>query len=219
MRSVGRTLEDLNWYIQRYGVLRTSKRMLSRSLRYAARRIYSGHDTVIHCADLQSWPDYEAQERLTIRRGAEADLARLARRMPPSSIRTFRARLDEGQIMFIAEVDGELAGYAWMCTRTDSHAAKSHGLELKPGEGLHWDSATFPEFQRQGIYTALQRFSRAFMKSRGYSRVYGGADTSNPAPLRMMKKLGLKPVRLLRLRRILGRERRWVEAIPPDFRL
>ena len=119
--------------------------------------------------------------------------------------------------MLLAEIEGEPAGYAWICTQPESAAAASHGLTLGPGECLHWSSATFEEFRRRGVYTSLQRFSRAYMKAHGYKRVYGGADTRNPAPLRMIKNLGLKPVRLRHLRCVLRRTQQWNERVPPDF--
>lgn len=219
MRRARWALEDVTWYARRRGVVRTARRIARICLDFMSSRIHSHSVTVVHCADLQSWPDYAGEDWLTIRTAEPADLAALAERVPPSAMRLFRARLAEGQIMFVALVGGEIAGYAWMCTQPDAWAPQDHGLRLQPGEGLHWDSVTFEEFRARGIYTALQRFSRAHMKAKGYQRVYGGADTRNPAPLRMMKTLALKPVHLYCERRILGRKRAWVEPIPADFKV
>jgi GNAT superfamily N-acetyltransferase len=181
--------------------------------------IYSRSVYIGHCTELQSWPDYAAPEGLTIRTAGEDDLAGLAHRVPPSSLHRLRARLREGQTMLIALAEGEIAGYAWICASAEGAAAKAHLLDLKQGEALHWDSVTFEEFRRQGVYTELQKFSRAYLKGRGYARVYGAANTRNPAPVKMMKKLGLKPVHLRHTMRILGRKRQWLEPIPPDFQV
>jgi GNAT superfamily N-acetyltransferase len=208
---------DLAWSARRRGPVRAARSAVRSALDAISRVVYSHEIAIVHCAELASWPDFEPQAGLTIRPGCAADLDRLEDDLPPSRICKFHARFDQGQLVFIAEVDGDVAGYAWMCTQSDSRAAREHGLNLGPGEGLHWDSRTLERYRRQGVYTALQRFSRGYMKARGYVRVYGGANIRNPAPLRMMKNLGLQPVHVYHMRRILGRKRRWVEPIPPGF--
>lgn len=209
--------EDLAWSARRRGPVRAARSTVRSVLNAISRKVFSREVVIVHCAELASWPDFQPQAGLTIRPGSAADLDRLADDLPPSSIRSLHARLDQGQLVFIAEVDGDVAGYAWMCTQADSRAAREHGLDLGPGEGLHWDSRTFERYRRQGVYTALQRFSRAYMKARGYVRIYGGANVNNPAPMRMMKNLGLQPVHVYHMRRVLGRERMWTEAIQPDL--
>jgi GNAT superfamily N-acetyltransferase len=215
MNGIRRALEDIAWYVRHLGVVRAARRVARLCLDAASRTIYSRSDLVVHCADLERWPDFTPPGGLTIRPAQTSDLRRLAARLPPSVIRSFRGRMREGQIMFLAEVEEVPAGYAWMCTQPDAKAPASHGLRLEPGEGLHWSSFTFEDFRQRGIYTALQRFSRSYMKARGCVRVYGGADTRNPAPLRMMKRLGLRPVHVCRVRRVLGRRRQWVEPVAP----
>jgi len=217
MRHVRQALEDVAWYVRDEGVARAARRVLRLCFDAISRRIYSHDITIVHCAALESWPDFKPENALVIRLAAAADLDRLSDELPPSVIRAFRARFDEGQIMFLAEVDGKPAGYAWMCTKPGSRPARDHGLDLKPGEGVHYGSMTLEKFRRQGIYTALQRFSRAHMRARGYSRVYGGANIRIPAPVRMMKNLHLRPVHLCHITRILGRRRVWVQPVPPDF--
>jgi GNAT superfamily N-acetyltransferase len=217
MRRIKHALEDVAWYVRDEGVARAARRVLRLCFDTLSRTIYSHDITIVHSADLASWPDFEPGNVLTMRLAEAADLDRLSAELPPSVIRTFRARFDEGQIMFLAEVGGKLAGYAWMCTKPDSRPARDHGLDLKPGEGVHYGSMTLEDFRRQGIYTALQRFSRAYMRAHGYSRVYGGANIRMPAPVRMMKNLGLRPVQVCHSRRILGRRRVWAEPLPPNF--
>ena len=208
---------DLAWSARRRGPVRAARSAVRSALDAISREVYSHGITIVHRAELASWPDFQPQAGLTIRPGGAADLDRLADDLRPSVICNLHARLDQGQLVFIAEVDGDVAGYAWMCTQSDSRAARNHGLDLGPGEGLHWDSRTLERHRRQGVYTALQRFSRAYMKARGYVRIYGGANTRNPAPVRMMKNLALQPVHLCHVRRVLGRKRLWVEPIPRGF--
>jgi len=217
MRDPILPLSDLPWEIRRGGLARGLWRMMRHSAQRLAKRLWSDLAAVIHCTDLRSWPDYEPDPRAPIRPATEADLQRLSSAIAPSVLRRFAARLKQGQTMLIAEVAGEIAAFAWLCPIPGTYPTATHGIDLGPGEYVHYNSVTLPQFRQRGLYTALQRFSRAHMRDRGYLRAYGGAVIGSPAPMRMMRNLGLRPVHLYRERWRLGRLRRWTEPVPPDL--
>lgn len=214
MRERVLPLCDLTWQIRRGGLPRGLWRVLRSAWVRLGRRMASHQVTLVHVTELASWPDYQPVPGVVARVGGPGDVDRLRDELPPSLIRLFHWRLNRGQVFFVAEVEGKIGSYAWVATEADSHAARAHGLRLGPGECVHYGSVTLPRFRRRGLYTELQKLSRAHMRGLGYTRLYGGAVVGDPAPERMAARLGLKPVHLNHERWRLGFLRTWTEPAP-----
>ncbi len=80
-----------------------------------------------------------------------AELATIAQLAEPE----IRRRRADGHRPYLARVDGALAAYGWVATRSCSIGELGLEFELPVGNRYLWDFQTLPEFRGRGIYPRL----------------------------------------------------------------
>jgi GNAT superfamily N-acetyltransferase len=85
------------------------------------------------------------------------------------------ARLTRGCRCFVAWLDGELAGYGWLSTRSEWIGELE--LEISPGagEGYIWNCFTLAAQRRRGVLRALLAGIRECAHSEGLTRLWIGS--------------------------------------------
>lgn len=79
------------------------------------------------------------------------ELTRINRIVPSES----RARLNDGHLPYVAQMDGQAVGYGWVATRKASIGELDITFELSPEDRYLWDFATLPAWQGRGLYPRL----------------------------------------------------------------
>jgi ribosomal protein S18 acetylase RimI-like enzyme len=89
-------------------------------------------------------------------------------------------RICNGNVCFVAMVENEVAGFAWLYFRKRKYEPAIEREEtFKDGEALIYDRAVFPEFRRKGIGNKLNEERLRYLKAKGYKRVLVYVEADN----------------------------------------
>jgi GNAT superfamily N-acetyltransferase len=136
---------------------------------------------------LEPLPDLQSRIALEIREFGSADL-NLARQINrPSEARVFAQRLAHGHVGFLAQHEGQPAGYAWACTEIDPTIERVN-LKLDPGDVLCTDAYTASAYRGQGVQTALTLACLRLFRDLGYRRALAIVEVRNHPSLAVWRR-------------------------------
>jgi GNAT superfamily N-acetyltransferase len=84
-------------------------------------------------------------------------------------------RMARGCRSFAAWIDGGIAGYGWLSTRTEWIGELQLEIAPRAGEGYIWNCVTMPEHRRKGVFRSLLIDIPAAMRAEGMSRSWIGS--------------------------------------------
>jgi GNAT superfamily N-acetyltransferase len=85
------------------------------------------------------------------------------------------ARLARGCRCFGAWLEGELAGYGWLSTKTEWIGELELEITPRAGEGYIWNCFTLANQRRRGVLRALLAGIRARAHDEGFTRLWIGS--------------------------------------------
>lgn len=145
------------------------------------------------------------RENIEVRPFLPSDLHFVRREHLPSEAAMCGRRLAAGQEGLTAVLDGEPAGYAWLC-RND--ALERVDLPMKSDEVMFTDAFTAPRFRGRGVNTSLACASLRRARQLGCSRLIGYIEAGNGASLNVwLGKMGGRVFQRLEFERIWTRRR------------
>jgi GNAT superfamily N-acetyltransferase len=134
-------------------------------------------------------PAIEQPAGLTIERPADDRPLPLARGLDPDTVATERAA---GHRLYIATIDGEVAGWGWVATQVATIGELGVRMRLAPDERYLWGFETLPEWRGRGIYTAL--LGAILRDDQTASRFWIGHNAGNTPSARGILAAGFTPV-------------------------
>lgn len=139
---------------------------------------------------------------------AAPDLPALAAADPTMTRAEVERRLAEGQACMVCHAGGTLAGYSWSTTRPAWMGYA--GLTLVPASGDVCGAGLFttPGFRGQDVALVARVRELELARASGCTRAVGTAAGWNTPGLRLLARIGYRPVGTLSIRG-LGRWRRW----------
>jgi GNAT superfamily N-acetyltransferase len=99
-------------------------------------------------------------------------------------------RLRAGELCFVAEKDGELVNYAWVCFHEAYVDELEIGIKLNPGSVYRHDVFTVRACRGMGIFPLVFEESCRYLSQKGIRELYGIVDSSNACMLRVYQKAG-----------------------------
>jgi GNAT superfamily N-acetyltransferase len=144
-------------------------------------------------------------ENIEVRPFIPSDLHFVRREHLPSEAAMCARRLAAGQEGLTAVLDGEPAGYAWLC-RND--ALERVDLPMTSDEVMFTDAFTAPRFRGRGVNTSLALASLRWARELRYSRLIGYIEAGNGASLNVwLGKMGGRVFQRLEFERVWARRR------------
>jgi len=193
----------------RYAGWRGKLRLLSQG--------WFGHREVVLYAEPEWWtPDENVNPdvRLELLPTFE-DCRRFLPEFEAAYFKDFEAEFREfyswGQLMTVALVGGELAGFGWL--QDGAKGAKCHYMKLRDREYRAFRSGVVPRFRRQKIHATRHRMQLQMLFGMGARRVYVEAFEDNEYSWRAHLKAGYREFGRIEVRSPLrgGSFVRWVE--------
>lgn len=163
----------------------------------------------------QPLPDLPCQNNVEVRPFLPSDLDFVRNENLPSEARMCVRRLAAGQEGLTALLDGELAGYAWLC-RDDSLARID--LPMGSDEIMFTDAFTAPRFTGRGVNTRVALASLRRAKDLHLRRLIAYIRTDNlPSQAVWLGKMNGRVFAKLEFERVWTRRRtRIIEVSSPD---
>jgi len=147
-------------------------------------------------------PEREARVPVKFSVAGPETIDRLRSFVPPSEADYFARRLALGRTCMVAWIGDEVAAYAWA---TDQVRFEIDNLEirLEPGDAYVDDNFTWPRHRGLGVQTALHLHLLKWLQARSFRRVLAIVEMNNASSLKVVDKLGYRPVDRLHFRRFL----------------
>ena len=118
----------------------------------------------------------------------------LTREMELDSQEEVLRRLGEGKQFFVGIVDGVIATYGWVTFDEELIGELRLRIQLSQGEAYIWDCATKPYYRGLRLYPALLWYIIEDLRSKGFKRVWIGADNDNLPSQVGMRLCGFQPI-------------------------
>ena len=126
----------------------------------------------------------------------------------------FSKRLESGRQCYIAQVEGQLAGYGWVSFQDEDIGELNLRIKLLAGEAYIWDCITLPAYREKYLYSALLAHILGELRAQGYCRAWIGADLENVASQKGMAHAGFHHIADLAIQRVLALRQVWVIGRP-----
>ena len=127
---------------------------------------------------------------------------RLRRRMEERT-NDFLGRLADGEMVAVAVHDGKYVGAAWFCLRgRKGDPVIDSFVELAPMEAFLYQSQVDRSMRGNGIYSTLISVGLKHLMKLGYQKVSVHIEDDNVPSIAAVERLGFKPLRLIRFRRL-----------------
>jgi len=141
--------------------------------------------------------------RFRVRPATLADLGRLAALHDRGA--EARAKLEQGDWCFLAEVDERPAAVAWIA-HDGEHRSRADGVRFQYGSQGCWSYwiEVHPEFRLRGALLKLWIDTFALLRLRGVTAVYSGIEESNPPSVRAHLRLGFEEIHRVQMVRVFG---------------
>jgi GNAT superfamily N-acetyltransferase len=132
------------------------------------------------------------------------------------SERKIRNRLENGDICFISEVDGAIAGYLWMSSAT-SYYEDTEGIIYITDEETSWlyDGFVTPEYRVKGIWVNLQYALIAYLQKEKKQCVVCSIEYDNVNSINTHLRFGYEPTHIVISICVLGLTVRCVNTLNP----
>jgi GNAT superfamily N-acetyltransferase len=128
--------------------------------------------------------------------------------MPEHCVERYLARLlglfDDGGVLWVAALDGELAGYVWTMRHGDRYAPHFPMFPLAEGDALLLAAFTLPEHRGKGLLRLLLRAACHGAKRQGVRRLFTRIKVWNAPSIRATTRAGLEEIARCRRRRLAG---------------
>lgn len=141
----------------------------------------------------------------TVRAGVQSDVEGMSR-CEGKPIETFLRRFKDRDFCIVAEMDGEIVGYAWFSVAlvySDSYFGFQCAI---PNDAVFgYDGFVLPEHRLTGAWLKFQRFLGCQMKLLGKNAVLTAIEHSNRLSLATHLRFGFEPYASVLVLRVLGR--------------
>jgi ribosomal protein S18 acetylase RimI-like enzyme len=126
---------------------------------------------------------------IVVRAIQEADIPSMQAVSSASDGERFTRLLAQGSMGFVAESDGQVAGYCWASPYL-IRSLHRVDIPLQPGDVLVHDILTVPKFRRRGVARAMVTRLFVSLREQGYHRAVNHVRADNQAALATHKSLG-----------------------------
>jgi GNAT superfamily N-acetyltransferase len=116
-------------------------------------------------------------------------------------------RFREGQICFVARIDGRIVHYSWMSRGREYAGEVEKELVFEPDERYLYNCRTLPAARGKGIYPTVIARAMREAHAAGARRMAALVSADNVASLRSFEKMRFRVREEIRLRRILWHRR------------
>jgi GNAT superfamily N-acetyltransferase len=132
---------------------------------------------------------------------------------PPLARRRIRQRFKLGAHLWLAKIDGNLAGFGWTL---EDRTVEPHYFRLRPGDVHLFDFHVFPQHRGHGINPLLVTHILYRLPARARGRAFIECARWNRAQLASLSKTPFHPFGHARMVTFLGRSLVFGEAKPPE---
>lgn len=140
-----------------------------------------------------------------VRFGTRADLDGLSR-CEGKKTEVFLRRFDANDLCVVAEVDGEIIGYAWYTDALSYYDSFFEFTVKVPGNSVFgYDGFIVPEHRLTGVWLKIQSIVGSWMTKSGRSALVTAVEYSNRGSLATHLRFGFEPYASVWIVRILGR--------------
>ena len=99
-------------------------------------------------------------------------------------------RLRAGHLCFVAEKDGKIANYTWVCFNEAFISELERKLHVGPNSAYRYDGFTVPEYRGMGILPRVLAWSSDYLFRNGIKDIYDLVTSNNYPSLRAHAKVG-----------------------------
>ncbi len=128
-------------------------------------------------------------ERLTLR-----DLDAYVAFRPDADREQIRARLERGEICFLARVEGQIAHTIWSGRERTWIEGLGYEILLAADEDFGYEAYTAPRFRRRGLATAVRIGVLHAVRAEGFRRSLRAVEPENASVLRQAARAGFRPI-------------------------
>lgn len=162
--------------------------------------------TVLFEKDLLEIPGpFHPKRGVRIEMGTLNDVPRFTRLLRQWSGRTFRNRLLQGDIVFMAQIDHQIIHQTWISLKDAYVPLLNKRIALSDGEAYLYHSYTAPRFRGKSAFPATARKVLRYLKTQGYKRCFFLVDLkAHPLARAYERIFGTKKGTIISYWRILG---------------
>lgn len=215
------SLGEMLLRVKRYGLAGTTMRAGRAIFGLLGRALYLRREGYFTCADLESLvrPGMEVNPEIRIFEAGTDDLQRLDGVLSRTLRRRFRRRMETGRLLFLAEIDGALAGYCWLAFEATYANETDCIIPVANGEAYGYGAFTLPQYRGRGVYRTMLIETIRAAERRGISRIRGVVDRRNAPARAALRRAGIHAESAAGSVRMLGFKRRWRRPLREGERL
>lgn len=150
--------------------------------------------------------DGQRSLRFDIRLASNADISKFER-FDRSSGRRVTERFRVGHMCVVAEENGKIVSYAWICLNRAYVEEIETEIQTAPGSAYLYDEYTDPEYRGKGILPALLMRTQEYLFSNGIHEIYELVNPNNFPSLRSHQKIGSHKIGKVTLFRVVKSKR------------
>jgi ribosomal protein S18 acetylase RimI-like enzyme len=128
----------------------------------------------------------------------------LAAAMRTGSPEAVRERFAGNRRCFAGYLEDQIACWGWFSQGEEWIDEMKVHFWMQPGEAYIWDCVTLPEYQGNGLYSALLSHIVKVLQSSGINRIWIGSNIENQPSIRGFLRAGFRLVIQVRFFQILG---------------
>jgi len=202
------------------------KRKLASLLKIILGRVFAYEDMIVletssqHSPKplpLSAWPSSRRNAEIKVRLAAKDDVPKFDRFEKITAAKA-RERFEAGHFCFIAEENGRIVNYTWVCF----YEAYIDELELRiridRDSAYRYDGYTDPEYRGMGILPKVLMSSSDYLFRNGIKTIYDLVGANNFPSIRSHQKIGSRKMGQVTLLRLFKSKRYRCEGeTPEDF--
>lgn len=158
-----------------------------------------------------------SKAEVDVRLAQGGDIPKLAR------FKTFSAgeaeeRLEAGHLCFVAEKNGNIVFYLWVCFNNLYLNELEMEMRIEPDSAHFYSNYTIPEYRGMGIATIAMARALDYLFQNGVKKIYGLIYSDNIPSQRVVKKTGFRKMGEVTLIRLFNSRRyRYKGETPEDY--
>ena len=157
----------------------------------------------------------EAATKVNVRLAGDSDISGLDR------FEKFRGgkaceRLKAGDLCFIAEKNGKIVSYAWVCFREGYVAELERKIRVNSNSAYGYDEYTDPDYRGKGILPTVLLSVSDYLFRNGIKEIYELVAFNNFPSLRSHRKIGAQGIGEVTLSRSFKLRRYRCKGVTPD---
>lgn len=158
-----------------------------------------------------------SKAEVDVRLAQIGDIPKLAR-FKTFSVGEAEERLEAGHLCFVAEKNGNIVFYLWVCFNNLYLDELETEMRIEPNSAYFYSNYTIPECRRMGVATAAMTKAVDYLFQNGIKKIYGLIYPDNIPSQRVVKKTRFRKMGEVTLIRLFNSRRyRYKGETPEDY--